>query len=165
MELGDDNVPRPFSWSRLLLESVMFTSWISIIPLSYLAMEGVFIFGTQHIGDQDEFFQDTSFNSSELSWIELLLLLVYFIYIWERQAPPRHILLSISCKVWIPFREHKKLSQWPRPLLYILQLSFWKQNLTPNLPKTRPSEGPIFSSSSRNSTSIEASALGVATSS
>ena len=67
MELGDDNVPRPFSWSRLLLESVMFTSWISIIPLSYLAMEGVFIFGTQHIGDQEEFFQDTSFNSSEVS--------------------------------------------------------------------------------------------------
>ena len=28
---------------------MIFTAWVSIIPLSYLAMEGIFIFGTRHI--------------------------------------------------------------------------------------------------------------------
>ena len=66
MELGEDNLPRPFTWSRLLLESVMFTSWLSIIPLSFLTMEGVFMFGTQHIGDQEELWGEAAFNSSDL---------------------------------------------------------------------------------------------------
>ena len=28
---------------------MILTAWVSIIPLSYLAMEGIFIFGTRHI--------------------------------------------------------------------------------------------------------------------
>ena len=92
----------------------------------------------------------------------------YFWYISFIFEKDRLLLDIFSFPYLVKFESHSeniKNYHNDRGHSYFLQLSFWKQNLTPNLPKTRPSEGPIFSSSSRNSTSIEASALGVATSS
>ena len=39
----------PFTWRRCILEGVVFTVWIGIIPLSYIVAELFFYFGTYYI--------------------------------------------------------------------------------------------------------------------
>ena len=49
-DLGDHSQPA-FTWPRCVLESLMFITWLALIPLSYLATELLFYFGTLHINE------------------------------------------------------------------------------------------------------------------
>ena len=52
-DLGEDNPPGVFTWPRCLLETLMLVLWLGIIPVSYLAMELAFYFGSLHIREDE----------------------------------------------------------------------------------------------------------------
>ena len=53
-DLGDDTQPAVFTWARCLLETFLVALWLSIIPLSYLAMELAFYFGSRHLREDED---------------------------------------------------------------------------------------------------------------
>ena len=57
----------PFTWRRCILEGVAFTTWLGIIPLSFLSMELLFHFGTAFISPElaDHLYTYGSANMTE----------------------------------------------------------------------------------------------------